>query len=236
MLGFAAPLLAVGRLGDIIGRRKTLLIGTAIFAFGSALCGAAESVSWLIAARAVQGLGASMFFANSLSIVSTAFPAEKRGVGIGAWSSTGTIGAAVGPLIGGLLTEYFSWRWFFLVNVPIALAAVALTLVAVPESRDPTVKRIDIAGFGAVTLGFVLLVMGIKLVDNLGIRSPIIISLFASATLILITFCILESRIADPLLEFNLFASRSFLGSSGVTFLGNYVFGGLTFFMTLYLY
>lgn len=126
MLAFAAPLLAVGRLGDIIGRRKVLLLGTAIFAVGSALCGVAESDWWLIGARAVQGLGASMFFANSLSIVSNAFPSEERGVGIGVWSSVGTIGSAIGPLVGGLLTQYLSWHWFFLVNIPIAVVTFFL--------------------------------------------------------------------------------------------------------------
>lgn len=235
MLAFAAPLLAVGRLGDIAGRRKILLAGTAIFAFGSALCGLARSDLALIAARAIQGLGASMFFANSLSIVSNAFPAAQRGVGVGAWSSIGTIGSAIGPLVGGLLTQYLSWRWFFLVNIPIALAAIALTLSAVPESRDETAKRVDIPGFLSVTLGLVLLVMSVELVDNFGLLSAPVIGSLVSGVLVLLAFVLIESRVSNPLVEFSLFGSRSFLGSSGVAFLANYGFGAFTFFMTLYL-
>ncbi len=235
MLAFAAPLLAVGRLGDIIGRRKVLLIGTVIFGVGSVLCGIAHTDWWLIGARALQGLGCSMFFANSLSIVSNAFPAEQRGVGIGVWSSVGTIGSAVGPLVGGILTEYLSWHWFFFVNIPIVVAAIVLTLFAVPESRDETAGGVDIPGFVAVTLGFVLLVMGVELVDSLGTASPIVIGCLVAGVLVLAAFYFIEGRVKDPLVEFGLFKGWSFIGSSGVAFLGNYVFGALSFFMTLYL-
>ena len=235
MLAFAAPLLAVGRLGDIIGRRKVLLIGTVIFAIGSALCGVAENDWWLIAARAVQGLGAAMFFSNSLSIVSNAFPAEERGVGIGAWSSIGTIGSAIGPLVGGVLTQYLSWHWFFLVNIPIAVAAIVLTLVAVPESRDETARGVDLAGFVTVTAGFVLLVVGVELVDSLGAASPIVIGTLVAGALVLVLFYAIESRIKNPLVEFGIFENWSFVGTSGVAAIANYVFGALTFFMTLYL-
>jgi MFS family permease len=209
MLAFAAPLMAVGRLGDIIGRRKVLLIGTVIFGVGSALCGIAENDWWLIASRAVQGLGCSMFFANSLSIVSNAFPADERGVGIGVWSSIGTIGSAVGPLVGGILTQYLSWHWFFFVNIPIVVAAIVLTMTAVPESRDETAGRVDLPGFISVTLGFVLLVMGVELVDSLGAGSPIVIGSLVGGVAVLVVFYFIETRVKDPLVEFGLFKGRS---------------------------
>jgi EmrB/QacA subfamily drug resistance transporter len=235
MLGFAAPLLAVGRLGDIVGRRKVLQFGVALFAVGSALCGAAQSDVWLIAARALQGAGCSMFFANSLSIVSNAFPVEQRGVGIGIWSSVGTVGSAVGPLFGGILSQFLSWHWFFFINIPIAIAAFILTASVVPESRDESVTRIDWLGFVTVTAGFVLLVMGIELIDAMGLGSPTVIGLIVAGSLLLALFAVVELRVSSPMVEFELFENRSFVGSAGVAFIGNYVFGAMTFFMTLYL-
>ena len=236
MLGFAAPLIAVGRLGDLVGRRKVLLFGTVLFAIASALGGVAQTDAWLITARAVQGLGAAMSFANSLSIVTNAFPDEQRALGIGVWSSIGTIGSAVGPLIGGVLTELVSWRWFFFVNIPIAVAAIALTLIAVRESRDDTARGgIDWTGFTLVTASFVLLVLGIELIDRFGWRSSIVAGTLLVGVLLLAGFVLLEQRVANPLVELDLFMSRNFLTASGVAFFANFVFGALTFFMTLYL-
>ena len=174
MLAFAAPMIAVGRLGDIIGRRKVLIIGTVIFALASALCGVASTDWLLIVGRVIQGLGTSMTFANSLSIVSNSFPKEERAVGIGIWTSVGTVGSALGPLVGGVLTQYLSWHWFFFVNIPISIVSIALTLYAVPESRDETAsKKIDLLGFVTVTAGIVLFVFGIDLIDTRGWIRPL---------------------------------------------------------------
>ena len=131
-------MVAAGRLADIFGRRKVLLISIILFVVASAFCGLAQADWWLIAARAVQGIGAGVFLTASLSIVSNAFPPEERSKGIGIWAGIIGVGIAVGPLVGGFLTEVASWRWFFFVNIPIALLAIFLTLRAVPESRDET--------------------------------------------------------------------------------------------------
>jgi EmrB/QacA subfamily drug resistance transporter len=236
MLAFAAPMIAVGRLGDIVGRRRVLIIGTVIFALASALCGIADSDWLLIVGRAIQGLGTSMTFANSLSIVSNSFPKEERAVGIGIWTSVGTVGSALGPLVGGVLTQYLSWHWFFFVNVPISVAAIALTLYAVPESRDETAsQKIDLLGFVTVTAGFVLIVLGIDLIDSRGWDSPLVLGAIVGSLVLLALFGFIEKHVKDPLVEFTLFENLEFFGSSGVAFAANFVFGALSFFMTLYL-
>ena len=236
MLAFAAPMIAVGRLGDIIGRRKVLIVGTVIFALASALCGVADSDWLLIVGRAIQGLGTSMTFANSLSIVSNSFPKEERAVGIGIWTSVGTVGSALGPLVGGIFTQYLSWHWFFFVNIPISVISIALTLYAVPESRDETAsKKIDMLGFFTVTAGFVLIVLGIDLIDSRGWDSPFVLGAIVGSLLLLALFVLIEKKVQSPLVEFALFENAEFFGSSGVAYAGNFVFGALSFFMTLYL-
>jgi MFS family permease len=135
---FAAVMVAAGRLADIFGRRRLLLIGIAVFIVASSLCGLAQAGWWLIA---VQGIGAGVFLTALLSIVSSAFPPDEQSKGIGVWAGVIGIGIAVGPFVGGFLTEVASWRWFFFVNIPIALLAVFLTLRVVRESRDETTGR-----------------------------------------------------------------------------------------------
>lgn len=235
-LAFAAPLVAVGRLGDIIGRRRVLLIGTLLFALASAGCGLAEEDWWLVTGRALQGLASAMIYATSLSIVSNAFPAEERGTGIGVWSAVGMTGSAIGPVVGGLLTQLLSWRWFFFVNLPIAAIGLALTLLVVEESRDESAGgRVDLGGFALVTAGFVLLVLGFQLANDLGLGSVVVIACMAGGLLLLVAFAGWERRVAEPLIAFELFAGRAYVAATAVAFLANYGFGVMTFFVTLYL-
>src|SRR3712207_896376 len=169
LLALAAPSVAAGRLADIFGRRRVLLIGTVVFIAGSAGSGLAPADRWLIAARVVQGFGAAAFFAASLSIVSNAFPPDERSKGIGVWAGIGTVGLAIGPLIGGFLTQALSWRWFFFVNIPVAVLAIILTLVAVRESKDETASRhVDLAGLLTITFGLAALVLAIQQSDTSG--------------------------------------------------------------------
>lgn len=235
LLAFAAPTVAAGRLADIFGRRRVLLIGTVVFVIASAACGLAQ-VDWqLITGRVVQGIGASAFFAASLSIVSNAFPPEERSRGIGVWAGVGTVGLAVGPLVGGFLTEAASWRWFFFVNIPIALLAIFLTVVAVRESRDETVGRhVDLIGLVTVTAGLTLLVLAIQQSDTLGWGSPVVIGLLVAAMVLLGVFMLVEPRLRDPLIELGLFGNRGYLGANAVAFAQNFGFGALMFFLPLY--
>lgn len=235
-LGFAAPLVAVGRLADIVGRRKIVLIGSLVFALASAFCGFAESAGALIAGRALQGVASALMFSASLSIVSNAFTPEERGTGIGVWSAIGLLGSAIGPVVGGLLTEDLSWRWFFYVNLPIAAAGIALTLLVVPESRDESAPRaIDLPGFVLVTAAFVGLVLGLQLSSRLGFGSSAVLGCLAAGAVLLLAFVAVERRTQNPLIQFELFRGRDYLGGSTVGFIANYAFAALTFFVTLYL-
>src|SRR5438067_546997 len=134
LLAFASPIIAVGRLADIVGRRKTVIVGIIIFVTGSAACGVAQSPAFLIVARLVQGVGGGTIFATALSVVSNAFPADRRSSAIGIWSGIGGVGSAIGPFVAGVLTQSASWRWFFFLNVPIGIGVIVLTLTSVEES------------------------------------------------------------------------------------------------------
>jgi EmrB/QacA subfamily drug resistance transporter len=230
LLALAAPSVAAGRLADIFGRRKVLLIGTVVFIAGSAASGLAQADWWLIAARVVQGFGAAAFFAASLSIVSTAFPPEERSKGIGVWAGIGTVGLAIGPLIGGFLTQTLSWRWFFFVNIPVAVLAIILTLVAVRESRDESASP-----YVDITAGLAALVLAIQQGGTLGWDSLLVIGSLIAAVVLLGLFFIVEPRLRQPLIDLGLFANRGYVGANGVAFAQNFGFAALLFFLTLYL-
>jgi EmrB/QacA subfamily drug resistance transporter len=236
LLALAAPSVAAGRLADIFGRRRVLLIGTVVFIAGSAGSGLAPSDWWLIAARVVQGFGAAAFFAASLSIVSNAFPPDQRSKGIGVWAGIGTVGLAIGPLVGGFLTQTLSWRWFFFVNIPVAVLAIFLTLVAVHESKDETASRhVDLAGLLTISVGLAALVLAIQQSDTLGWGSAVVIGTLVAALVLFGLFFFIESRLREPLIDLRLFANRSYLGANGVAFAQNFGFAALLFFLTLYL-
>jgi len=148
----------------------------------------------------------------------------------------GYLRRAIGPLIGGFLTEALSWRWFFFINIPIAVIAIALTLVVVLESRDETASHdIDMVGLLTVTIGFVLLVLGIEQSTDFGWKSILVIGSLIGAVLVLTAFTIIESRTHNPLIEFGFFRGRDFTKINCVAFLANYDFGAMMFFLTLYL-
>ncbi len=145
-LGLAAPLAAAGRIGDLFGRRRLLVLGTLVFAMGSVLAAVAESGGLLVASRLVAGVGAAFVTALSLTLVSDAFHDERRAVAIGTWSGIGALGAAAGPLIAGVVTEQLGWRWIFWINLPFSIVTIAVTLLVVAESRDPDKAGLDVPG------------------------------------------------------------------------------------------
>src|SRR5205814_8794540 len=136
-LTLAATMLNAGSLGDLMGRKRVFLVAIALFTGASALCGAAQSPTWLILARGAQGIGGAGMFAVSLALISQEFHGRERGTAFGIWGATIGAAVAIGPLAGGMLTSWLSWRWIFLVNIPIGVAAVLLTLLQVPDSTDP---------------------------------------------------------------------------------------------------
>ena len=235
LLAFAAPLIAVGRLSDIVGRRRIVLLGMVVFGLGSLVCGAAPTAGWLIAGRVVQGLAAAMLFSTSLSIVSNAFPPDRRATGIGVWTSVGCVGGAVGPLVGGFFTAVLSWRWFFLVNLPLVAVGIVLTLLKVEESRDPAARGVDWTGLVLITGGLVALTLGLQAWPSRGLASPAVLGALLAGVGLIGGFLLFETRVTDPLVELDLFRSATYLSATGVAFIENYVFSATSFVLTLYL-
>ncbi len=236
ILLFGAPLIAVGRLGDIVGRRKVLLIGVITFTMASALAALSPNVYVLILARAIQGAGGSLIFANSLAIVTNAFPPEQRGAGIGLWVSIGLVGGAAGPVVAGVITATLGWEYFFWLNVPVGVLSTALILLAVPESRDEEAsRRIDWPGFFVIIAAASALVFGIQQSVDLGWASPWVIGSLAGCVLLGVVFVVIERFVPEPLMEFRLFLNRNYVAATAVGTIGNYSLAVVLFFMTLYL-
>ncbi len=233
-LALAAPLVAAGRLGDIFGRRKVLVVGAATAAAGSLLAALATSGEMLIGARAISGVGAAFVTALSLSIVSEAFPAARRGFAIGLWSGVGAVGAAAGPLVGGIVTQALGWRWLFAIDVPIALGAIVVTLLVVQESRDPHAGRVDLAGVVLVTAGLGLVAFGLLQGPDVGWDRPGVVLALVGGVVALAAFAVRELRARDPLVDMRWLRRRPALGTGIVAMAGNAAFATVMLYLTLY--
>ncbi len=235
-LSFAVLLVTGGRLGDIFGRRLVFLCGVVVFALSSAAIGFAPTQDWLVAGRAVQGIGAAFMMPGTLSIITNAFPAEERGKAIGTWAGVSALALAIGPVVGGALAEYVSWRAIFFLNLPVAAGAVAVTLFAAHESRDETVARtVDWAGIASLSTGLTALVFALVEGNAWGWGSPEILALFAVAAIGLTTFAVLERRVRVPMLDFAYFRSSTFLGANMVAFIVTFAMLAIFFFTALYM-
>ncbi len=238
LLAFVSPMIAIGRFADIFGRRKMALIGIVLFVGASAACAGAPTILFLIAARIVQGVGGGIIFTVSVSIVNNAFEPGERAKALGIWSGVGLAGSALGPFLAGILTEFASWRWFFFLNVPIGVVTFLITLAAVEESRDPTFTGgIDWTGFATLTVGFVLTIVGLQQASNEGWSSVFVIGPIVIGVVFLVAFVLneLQLKLRVPLVQFSLFRDLRFAGASVVAFIGNWMFGVILFFLTLYL-
>ena len=235
-LTFAVLLVTGGRMGDIFGRRRMFLFGVAVFAISSATIGFAQSDAWLVGWRAVQGLGAAFMMPATLSIITNAFPPEERGKAIGTWAGVSAMALAIGPVVGGFLTEQVSWRAIFFLNLPVAVAAIAVTLFATRESRDETVDRsIDVPGIATLTVGLGAIVLALVEGNQLGWGSAAIIGLGVLGVLSLAAFVVIERRTRVPMLDFRFFGSRSFLGANIVGFAVSFAMLAMFFFLALYM-
>ena len=235
-LVFGGFLLLGGRAGDLFGRRRLFLYGVAIFTVASLLNGLATSDTWLIASRALQGLGGALVSPAALSIITTTFAeGEDRTKALGVWSAIAAGGGAFGLLLGGILTDLLSWEWIFFVNVPIGIATAMLALRYVPESRAALrTKGIDLPGAVTVTAGLVVLVYAIVKAEDFGWGSSRTLGLTALALALLAAFVIIERRSSAPLIRLGIFRVRSLAGANAVLLL---VIGGLFaffFFSSLY--
>jgi EmrB/QacA subfamily drug resistance transporter len=235
-LSFAVLLATGGRLGDIFGRRRMFLIGVVVFALSSATAGLAAGETDLVISRVVQGVGAALMMPGTLSIITDAFPAHERGKAMGTWAGVSALALAVGPVLGGFLTEHVSWRAIFYLNIPVAIGAVTATLFAVRESRDTTVGReVDYLGVAALTVALTALVLALVEGNAWGWGSPAIVALLAGSIAAGLTFVTVENRVEAPMVEFRFFANRNFLGAVVVALIITFAMMGVFFFLALYM-
>jgi EmrB/QacA subfamily drug resistance transporter len=218
-LFLGALILAGGSLGDLFGRRRIFLLGVALFAVASIFCGLASDIHQLILARSIQGIGAALLVPGSLAIISTSFDAESRGRAIGTWSGFTAITTAIGPVMGGWLVEHASWRWAFLINPPLALGVIAISLLRIPESRSDTATRIDWLGTVLASAGLAGLVYAFTESAHLGWTDTLVRLTLIVGVGCLIAFVLVESRASSPMVPLTLFKSRSFSGANLVTLL-----------------
>src|SRR5881409_1024474 len=210
-IAFGGFLLLGGRAADLLGRRRVFFVGVVVFTIASLACGLAQSEGMLIVSRAVQGLGGAIITPAALSIVMTSFEeGAERNKALGIWGALGGSGAAVGVLLGGILTKYLGWEWIFFVNVPVGALVCALTRPIVPESHaDLGHRRFDVGGAVSVTGGLALLVYAISKAPDIGWATGRTIGLLIASVAILAAFVAWESRVTAPLTPFSVFRIRS---------------------------
>ncbi len=235
-LSFAVLLATGGRLGDIFGRRRMFLAGVVIFALSSATAGFAQGPTDLVISRVVQGVGAALMMPGTLSIITDAFPAHERGKAMGTWAGVSALALAVGPVLGGFLTEHVSWRAIFYLNIPVAIGAVTATIFAVRESRDTTVGRdVDYFGVATLTASLTALVLALVEANSWGWDSPATVGLLVGSIVGFVAFVAIELRVKAPMVEFRFFTDRNFLGAVVVALIITFAMMGVFFFLALYM-
>jgi EmrB/QacA subfamily drug resistance transporter len=213
-LALAAVVLTTGSLADRLGRRKVFAAGMVVFTITSAAAAAATDITMLNVIRAFQGLGAAAMFATSMALLAHEFPqARERAKALGVYGATIGASFAVGPLVGGGLTSAFGWRSIFVINIPIGIAALAITKKYVRESRDPNARRIDWAGQTVLTAGLFLLTLGLLRGNDVGWGSTEIVSELSASVVLVAIFALIEKRVKDPMLPLGLFRIPSFTGA-----------------------
>jgi len=236
-LTFGGFLLFGGRAADLLGRRRVLMSGLAVFTAASLACGLARTDGFLIASRAVQGLGAAFMLPAALSIVMNMFKeGAERNKALGIWGGLGAAGATVGLIAGGLLTRYAGWQYIFYLNVPIGLVALALAPRVIPESRQVTTRRrFDVAGAITGTGGLVLLVDAISQAPQYGWGATRTVGVLSAAVALLAAFVVIESRVSDPILPLSIFRQRTLAGANVAGLLLGGSFFAFIFVGTLYM-
>jgi EmrB/QacA subfamily drug resistance transporter len=234
-LTFAALLLVGGKVADAYGRRRIFVVGIVVFTIASLLCGLADSTEMLIGARALQGAGAALMNPATLSIIAATFPPAQRGAAIGIWAGVSALALAIGPLVGGLLTEQLSWHWIFFVNVPVGAVGIAASYVFIDESRDETHENLDLPGLATSGVGLFALTYGLIEANSYGWTSARIAGSFLVAALSLTGFVLLERHQRSPMLQLDLFRSRTYTGANTVMLLVALAMFGVFFFVSLYM-
>jgi len=235
-LTLAALVLTAGSLADRFGRRRLFAIGLAIFSVASLLCALAPDPTFLNLARALQGVGGAVMFAVSLALIAQEFRGgRERGMAMGVYGATIGVAVAIGPLVGGALTDGLGWESIFYLNVPIGVAAIAVTYMRLRESRDPNATRVDWAGVATFSGALFLLVLALLRGNEEGWGSGLIVSLFAGSAVLLAAFVVVEARVGEPMLPLGLFRIPSFTGVQLAAFAISASLFAMFLYMTLYL-
>ncbi|TQS39489.1 DHA2 family efflux MFS transporter permease subunit [Cryptosporangium phraense] len=233
-LSFAMLMMVAAVLGDRWGRRRTFAAGLALFCAASAACALAPSAAWLIAARAVQGVGAAVVMPLAVGLLGAAFPPERRGWATGIFSGVTGIAVLSGPAVGGAVTEGLAWQWIFWINVPVGLVAVPLVLRFVPESRG-TARPVDVRGAALISLAVLGLVWGVVRGEAAGWTSVEVLGALTGGAALALAFLAWETRAAAPLVPLSLFRSRVFSAGNAAGFLLTAALYGAVFFMAQYM-
>jgi EmrB/QacA subfamily drug resistance transporter len=227
-IAFAAGIITAAALGDRFGRRKVFTVGLALFTFASIACALAPSLSALIVARTVQGLGGAVVLPLSLTILTAAFPIERRGMIVGVYGGLAGLAVALGPIVGGAVTQSIDWHWIFWLNVPIGVVAVVLGVRLLSETYGAP-ERLDLVGVGLVTAGVVSLVWALSRASDVGWSSPEVVGTLIAGAALLGVFVVWEGSVREPMVPLRLFAARDFAVGNVTTFLmsGAIFAGGL---------
>jgi EmrB/QacA subfamily drug resistance transporter len=234
-LTLAAVLLTTGALADLLGRKVVFTIGLGLFSFASLMCALSPSALFLILARAGQGIGGAIMYSCSLALLAQEFQGRERGTAFGIWGATIASAAAVGPLLGGFLTEDFGWSSIFYINVPIGIGAMALTIAKVAESRDPEGKRVDWIGTITFTAALFLLVLAVIRGNAEGWGSTLIVALFAASIALLVVFVSSQFAQERPMFDVTLFRKPTFSGAAIVAFSISAAMFSMFLYLVLYL-
>ncbi len=235
-LTLAVLMITSGRLADIFGRRRLFITGVSVFGISSLVLGLSPDDGVLVAFRAVQGVGAACMMPASLAIITQAFPPHQRGTAIGTWAGVSALALAIGPVLGGFLTQDVSWRAIFFINPPIAVIAIGVTLFAAHESRDETVGRtVDYRGIALLTAGLTALVLSLIEGNAWHWGSPRIVALWIVAVVALFLFFVVEGRVRAPMLDLAFFRNRTSAGVNLVGFIVSFALFAQFFFLTLYM-
>jgi EmrB/QacA subfamily drug resistance transporter len=234
-LSLAAVLLTGGSLSDLFGRRLVFILGLGVFTAASLLCGLSGSPLMLNVARAIQGIGGALMFATALALIANAFHASERGTAFGLWGATTGAAVAVGPLVGGALTQALGWEYVFFVNVPIGIGAIYMTLVKVEESRSPAEGRVDWTGLVTFSGGLTCLVFALIRGNAEGWSSSLILGLLAASVVLLVAFVVAERHQRLPMFDLTLFRKPAFDGASIAAFVLSAAMFSMFLYLTLYI-
>lgn len=234
LLTLSGLLLLGGALGDRLGRRRIYVIGVSWFALASLLCAVSPNITFLILFRVIQGIGGALLTPGSLAILEASFRKEDRSAAIGAWSGLGGVATAFAPFLGGWLISAVSWRFIFLINLPIAIAVIVLSLRIVPETRDEAEKgRLDYAGSALATLALIGVSYGLVEGPAMGFGTPAVLVAILGGVLAGVLFIVQELRSPEPIVPLSLFRSRQFSATNAVTLIVYAVLGGVIFLLPI---